>query len=40
MEEFIQSLQKEIKATFESEEFARQRQAMIEERHSKKSGTF
>jgi predicted ATP-dependent protease len=31
MEEFVQSLQKEVKATFESEEFARQRQAMIED---------
>jgi len=31
MEEFVQSFQKEVKATFESEEFARQRQAMIED---------
>ena len=31
MEEFVQSLQKEVKATFESEEFAGQRQTMIED---------
>ena len=31
MEEFVQSLQKEIKATFESEEYARQRQSMVED---------
>ena len=31
MEELIQNLQREAKKTFESDEFARQRQAMIEE---------
>ncbi len=31
MEEFVQSLQKEVKATFESEEFARQRQSLVED---------
>ncbi len=31
MEEFVQSLQKEIQATFESEEYARQRQTMVED---------
>jgi predicted ATP-dependent protease len=35
MEEFVQSFQKEVKATFESEEFARQRQAMIEDRQKR-----
>ncbi len=31
MEEFIHGLQQEVKTTFESEEFARQRQAMVED---------
>jgi len=35
MEEFVQSFQKEVKATFESEEFARERQAMIEDRQKR-----
>ncbi len=35
MEGFVQSLQHEVKTTFESEEFARQRQAMVEETQKK-----